>query len=122
MPILVTCKFEEDPIKTEGAVESTIFLWCSRVGNSEVNTKMNVTRIRTLWDFMYVLFICKFDDDTIKGTENKVYCLIWPKIELVQDDLNLYIRGKKSLGYLGLLCYIYEPVRNSKCNKKIKFV
>ena len=44
---------------------------------------------------MPVLFTCKFDDDTIKGTENKTYCLIWPKIELVQDDMNLYIRGKK---------------------------
>ena len=47
MPVLVTCKSEEDPIKAEGAIESTIFLRCSRVGNSEVNTKVDVTRIRT---------------------------------------------------------------------------
>ena len=47
MPVLVNCKSEEDPIKAEGAIESTIFLRCSRVGNSEVNTKVDVTRIRT---------------------------------------------------------------------------
>ena len=31
MHVLVTCKFEEDPIKTEGAIESAIFLRYSRV-------------------------------------------------------------------------------------------
>ena len=47
MLVLDTRKFGENPIKTEGAIESTIWLRCSRVGDSEVNTKMDVTTLKT---------------------------------------------------------------------------
>ena len=37
------------------------------VGNSEVNTKMGVTRIRTPLRFYACPVTCKFDDDKIKN-------------------------------------------------------
>ena len=40
MPVLVTCKFVKDPIKTEGAFVSTTFLRRSRASNSEVNIQI----------------------------------------------------------------------------------
>ena len=60
------CKFEEDPIKTEGSIVSTTFFQCSRAGNSEVNG-WDVSGIRTHPNFMAVLVTCKTDDDPIKN-------------------------------------------------------
>ena len=42
MPVLVTCKFDEDPIKIEGTIDQTrsnmgVF-WHSRAGNSKVDS------------------------------------------------------------------------------------
>ena len=64
MHLLVICKFEEDPIKTESAVVSTAFFRRSRAGNSEVNGRvwLEFKRIR---DGIAVLVTCK-SDDTIK--------------------------------------------------------
>ena len=66
MPVLVIWKFEDDPIKTEGDILSTTFLWCSRVGNSKVNGRM-WPEFKLVQDFMAVLVTCKFDDYTIKN-------------------------------------------------------
>ena len=61
---LVICKFEEDPIKTEGSIVSTTFFFCAQ-GNSEVNGQV-WTEFQPVQNFTVVLFSCKFDDDTIK--------------------------------------------------------
>ena len=62
MPVLVICKFEEGPIKTEGDMVSTTFFRCSRAGNSEVNGRP-WPELELVRDSMTVLVICKFDDD-----------------------------------------------------------
>ena len=40
MPVLVVCKFDEDPIKIGGAIVSIIFFQCLRAGNSKGNGQM----------------------------------------------------------------------------------
>ena len=59
---LVTCKFAEDPIKTESTIVSITFL----TGNSKVNGHMRL-ELELFRDFTVVLFTCKFDDDPIKN-------------------------------------------------------
>ena len=67
MPILVTRKFEEDPIKNEAAILSTtFFLQRSRGRKSKVNQWM-WPEFQFVRDFMAVLVNCKFDDDLMKN-------------------------------------------------------
>ena len=40
MPVLVTCKFDDDSIENTGAIVSTTFLRRSRAGNSKVNGRI----------------------------------------------------------------------------------
>ena len=65
MLVLIICKFEEDPIKIEGAIVSTTFFRRSRAGNFEVNRRMwpDFGFVR---DFISVLVTYKSDDDPIK--------------------------------------------------------
>ena len=66
--VLVTCKFEEDPIKTEGAINRTrskIAFLALKASNSKVIILIWM-EFKLLWDFMHVLVTCKFNKDLIK--------------------------------------------------------
>ena len=65
MVVLVTCKYEEDPIKKEGARVLTRFspiitLW-------ELSVAMETIR-----DIMVVLVTCKYEEDPIKNEGSRV--------------------------------------------------
>ena len=73
MAVLVTCKFEDDSIKSEGAIFRTTFsplkvfekiFHLSRAIKSEVNSPIWPELIR---DFMTVFITFKFDENPIKN-------------------------------------------------------
>ena len=64
MPVLVTCNFDEEPIKIEGIVEYGLFHRSVSI-NSEVNSPI-WPEIGFIRDFMAVLVTCKFYEDPIK--------------------------------------------------------
>ena len=64
MPDLVTCKFDEEPIKIEGTIEYGLFHRSVAI-NSEVNSLI-WPEIGFIRDFMAVLVTCKFYEDSIK--------------------------------------------------------
>ena len=63
MPVLVTYKFEEDQIKTEGVSKD---FHHSRASNSKVNGPI-WSEIEFIRDFMLVLVTNKFNKDLIKN-------------------------------------------------------
>ena len=69
MVILVTCKYEEDPIKNEGArVVTTLknqFLSRSRAANSIIGDGI-LTKLKHIQAFIVVLLICKYKEDPFK--------------------------------------------------------
>ena len=74
VPILVTCKYDEDPIKNEGAIVfSTLSplyvngknLRRSRASNSKANSPI-WPKIKIVRDFMPFLINCKLEEDPIK--------------------------------------------------------
>ena len=69
MYVLVVCKFEEDPLKTEGAIVSTIcFSSAQGQETGKANDKMNgLIRPKLDRAFMPVLVSSNFDDDSIKN-------------------------------------------------------
>ena len=66
MDVLVTCKYEEDPIKNEGArVDTTLysnFLRRARADNSGVGVGI-WPKFELIQAFMHVLVTCKNEDD-----------------------------------------------------------
>ena len=78
MPVLVTSKFDEDPIKNERAnletpfshYKSGKFFRRSRAPNS-VGSGPNWPKFELVRDFMPVLVTCKFEKDLIKTTEER---------------------------------------------------
>ena len=73
MPVLVTCKFDEDWIYSNWEKVETSFLHhtsmgktnlCSRANNSKVNNPIQ-PKFEPIRAFMPVLDICKFDKDPI---------------------------------------------------------
>ena len=73
MHVLVACKFNEDPLKTEGAVNWKSFsnnksgknFHHSRASNSKANIPI-WPKFELHGDFMPVLVTCKIDEDPIK--------------------------------------------------------
>ena len=67
--VLVTCKYEEDPIKNEGARVLTrlyvFFFRRSRAANSEVSDGI-LPKFELIQAFIVVLFTCKNEEDSIK--------------------------------------------------------
>ena len=70
MAVLVTFKFDDDPIENEGAFVSTIFspllvygenICCSRASNSKANSPI-WPEIQLVRDFTSVLVTCKFEE------------------------------------------------------------
>ena len=68
MPVLVTSKFDEDPIKYEQASLDTPFSHYTpnSVGSGPIWQKFELVR-----DFMPVLVTCKFEKDLTKTTEKR---------------------------------------------------
>ena len=70
MPVLVTCKFDEDWIQTRKDGD-TIFpiqsQWERSRTNNFVVKSLTWPKIELIGDFMPVLVTCKFDKDPIKG-------------------------------------------------------
>ena len=67
MTVLVTCKFEDDSMKSEGAILRTTFPPLevfSTLKGSEVNDPI-WPEIGFFRDFMTLFVICKFDEDPI---------------------------------------------------------
>ena len=74
MVVLVTCKYEEDPIKTEGARVLTRFspllvygnfFRCSRAANSAVLGQIWLKFV-LVRDIIDILVTCKYEEDPIK--------------------------------------------------------
>ena len=74
MPVLVTCKFDKDPMNNEHAsVETSFshcslreFFQCSRARNTEVNDSIRL-EFELIQYFMPVLDTCRFGEDLIKN-------------------------------------------------------
>ena len=68
--VLVTCKYEEDPIKNEGARVLTrlyvVFFRRSRAANSEVSDGI-LLKFELIQAFIAVLITCKNEEDPIKN-------------------------------------------------------
>ena len=63
MDVLVTCKYEEDPIKNEGArVDTTLYSNFSDAHGQITLVLVSVSG-RNLKAFMHVLVTCKNEDD-----------------------------------------------------------
>ena len=64
MDVLVTCKYEEDPIKNEGArVVTTLYSnFSARADNSGVGVGI-WPKFELIQAFMHVLVTCKNEDD-----------------------------------------------------------
>ena len=69
MVVLVTCKYEEDPIKNEGARVLTrfydVFFRRSRTTNSEVSGGI-LPKFELIQAYIVVLVTCKNEEDPIK--------------------------------------------------------
>ena len=67
--VLVTCKYEEDPIQNKGARVLTrlydVFFRRSRATNSEVSSGI-LLKFKVIQAFIVVLVICKNEEDPIK--------------------------------------------------------
>ena len=77
MNVLVTCKYEEDPIKNRGArVFTTLFVNFSDV-QGQITLKSQCggiwPKIELIQAFMHVLVTCKNEDDPIKNEGARVF-------------------------------------------------
>ena len=61
MPVLVICKYEQDPIKTEGAIMSTTFFYSAQ--GQVTNSQWTWLEFEFVQDFMAVLVTSMFDDN-----------------------------------------------------------
>ena len=81
MVVLITCKYERDPIKNEGArVLTTIihrFFRHSRAGYSAVLGRIKL-KFELIQAFMIVLATCKNDEDPIKNEGDRVLTTFLP--------------------------------------------
>ena len=67
MDVLITCKYEEDPIKNAGArVFTTIFHRRARADNPGVGEGIWL-KFELIQAFMHVLDTCKNEEDPIKN-------------------------------------------------------
>ena len=96
MAVLVTCKFDEDPIKIECTIDRT---WLnmgffSTQGQVTLTWSLMWLEVKLIRDFMIVLVTCKIDEDWIKSevlfqhsstSNSEVNSLIPPKFELSRE-------------------------------------
>ena len=85
MYVLITCKYEKDPIKNsrENIMTSFfplkvygIFFWRSRAANSVVGGQI-WPKFELIQDIMHVLITCKFEKDRINSNGEKVVTSIF---------------------------------------------
>ena len=85
MYVLITCKYEKDPIKNsrENVMTSFFplqvygnFFRCSRAANSVVGGPIWL-KFELIQDIMHVLITCKFEKDRINSNGEKVVTLIF---------------------------------------------
>ena len=100
MAVPVTCKFDEDRIKIEGAIDQKVKygLFChSRASNSKVDGLFWPELIQ---DFMAVLVTCKIDEDPIKSevaivrttfSPLKVYGKIFHRSKACNSKVSLWL-------------------------------
>ena len=81
MAILVTSKYEEDPIKIEGARVATTqnndFFKHSRAANSTVRGRIWL-KFEAIRDIMVVLVTCKNEEDPMKNKGARVTTTFFP--------------------------------------------
>ena len=80
MDVLITCKYEEDPIKNRGArVFTTLcqFFRHARANNSGVGGGI-WPKFELIQAFMHVLTTCKNEDDRIKNEGARVFTRLLP--------------------------------------------
>ena len=80
MVVFVTCQYEEDPIKNEGARVLTRlhrFFRCSRACYSAVLDRIEL-KFELIQAFMSVLVICRNYEDPIKNEEDRVLTTFLP--------------------------------------------
>ena len=96
MAVLVTCKFDEDPIEIECTIDRT---WLnmgffSTQGQVTLTWSLMWLEVKLIRDFMIVLVTCKIDEDWIKSevlfqhsstSNSEVNSLIPPKFELSRE-------------------------------------
>ena len=71
MPVLIICKFEENLIKTEGVIVSTIFFSSTQGQATPKLIVLSGPRIKFVIDFMPFLVTCKFEEDSAKVSKMK---------------------------------------------------
>ena len=72
MPVLITCKFDKDPIKGDREKQETSFFFHRwRIGNSKMTGQIR-PKFEPVRDFMPVLISCKFDKVWIHSNWEKM--------------------------------------------------
>ena len=81
MDVLITCKYEEDPVKNEGArVLTTLYIKFfrrTRADNSGVGGGI-WPKFELIQAFMHVLVTCKNEDDQFKNEGARVFTRLLP--------------------------------------------
>ena len=77
MDVLVTCKYEEDPIKNRGANIILQFFRRARADNSGVGGGI-WPKVELIQAFMHDLVTCKNEDDRIKSEGARVFTRLLP--------------------------------------------
>ena len=79
MNVLITCKYEEDPIKNEGArVVTTLYINISDAQGQITLVLVVVSGRNLMHAFMHVLVTCKNEDDQIKNEGARVFTRFLP--------------------------------------------
>ena len=81
MEILVTCQYEEDPIKNRGArVLTTLYITFSDAQGQITLLLVVVSgrNFKLIQAFMHVLVTCKNDDDRFKNEGARVFTRVLP--------------------------------------------
>ena len=80
MDVLVTCKYEEDPIKNEGArVDTTLYSNFSDAQGQITGVGVGIwPKFELIQAFMHVLVTCKNEDDQIKNEGARVFTRFLP--------------------------------------------
>ena len=80
MDVLITCNYEEDPIKNEGArVVTTLYNNISDAQGQITLVLVVVSGRKLIQAFMHVLVTCKNEDDQIKNEGARVFTKFLPK-------------------------------------------
>ena len=98
MPVLVTCKFDEEPIKIEGTIGYGLFHHSMAI-NSEVN-------IPICPEIGLVLVTCKFDEDPIKREVVILRTTFSPLSVYGKVTPNPIVRSCPNWNFAVILCHL----------------